>query len=44
LGGHGIPSKGGDAMKVEAAITIMLLFGSFILALLTYISNNFKKK
>ncbi|WP_240941226.1 putative holin-like toxin [Paenibacillus sp. HB172176] len=22
----------------------MLLFGSFILALLTYISNNFKKK
>ncbi|WP_268818501.1 putative holin-like toxin [Paenibacillus alkaliterrae] len=31
-------------MKVEAVITIMILFGSFILALLTYISNNYKKK
>ncbi|WP_246067122.1 putative holin-like toxin [Paenibacillus koleovorans] len=31
-------------MKVEAVITIMILFSTFVLALLTYISNNFKKK
>ncbi|WP_223067423.1 putative holin-like toxin [Paenibacillus caui] len=31
-------------MKVEAAITIMILFGSFVLALLSYISNNYKRK
>ncbi|ACX66683.1 hypothetical protein GYMC10_4458 [Paenibacillus sp. Y412MC10] len=31
-------------MEVKAALTIMFLFGSFILALLTYINNNNKKK
>ncbi|MDQ0090348.1 hypothetical protein J2T12_003762 [Paenibacillus anaericanus] len=31
-------------MEVKDAITIMFLFGMFILALLTYISNNNKKK
>ncbi|BFH68419.1 hypothetical protein J27TS7_48520 [Paenibacillus dendritiformis] len=44
MGGRGIPSKGGDTMNVEAAITIMILFGTFVLALLTYISDNYKKK
>jgi hypothetical protein len=44
LGGHGFPSKGGEAMEVKDAITIMFLFGMFILALLTYINNNNKKK
>ncbi|MEF2248024.1 MULTISPECIES: competence inhibitor ComI [unclassified Paenibacillus] len=31
-------------MEVKDAITIMFLFGMFILALLTYISDNNKKK
>ncbi|MCD9022594.1 putative holin-like toxin [Cohnella sp. NL03-T5] len=31
-------------MKVEDAITIMILFSSFIVALLTYIGNNNKRK
>ncbi|WP_220388556.1 putative holin-like toxin [Paenibacillus aquistagni] len=31
-------------MKVKDAITIMLLSGTFILALITYINNNNKKK
>ncbi|MUG70345.1 putative holin-like toxin [Paenibacillus validus] len=31
-------------MEVKDAITIMFLFGMFIIALLTYISNNNKKK
>ncbi|NMM55583.1 putative holin-like toxin [Paenibacillus aquistagni] len=31
-------------MKVKDAITIMLLFGTFILALITYINNNNKRK
>ncbi|WP_239483764.1 putative holin-like toxin [Paenibacillus sp. FSL R7-0216] len=31
-------------MEVKDAITIMFLFGMFILALLTYISNNNKRK
>jgi len=44
LGGHGIPSKGGDAMNIEDALTIMILFATFVLALLAYISNNYKKK
>ncbi|WP_348632479.1 putative holin-like toxin [Paenibacillus sp. PvR098] len=35
---------GGEAMEINDAITMMLLFGSFLIALLTYISNNYKKK
>ncbi|MGG3280139.1 putative holin-like toxin [Paenibacillus solani] len=31
-------------MDVKDALTIMFLFGSFILALLTYINSNNKKK
>ncbi|WP_244563003.1 putative holin-like toxin [Paenibacillus uliginis] len=31
-------------MEVKDALTIMFLFGTFILALLTYINNNYKKK
>ncbi|WP_246059671.1 competence inhibitor ComI [Paenibacillus lautus] len=30
-------------MEVKDALTIMFLFGTFILALLTYINNNKKK-
>ncbi|EGG38008.1 hypothetical protein HMPREF9412_5085 [Paenibacillus sp. HGF5] len=30
-------------MEVKDALTIMFLFGSFILALLTYINNNTRK-
>jgi hypothetical protein len=44
LGGHGFPSKGGEAVEVKDALTIMFLFGSFILALLTYINSNNKRK
>jgi hypothetical protein len=45
LGGvNGFPSKGGDAMEVKDAITIMFLFGMFIIALLTYIGFNSRKK
>ncbi|MEK3779246.1 competence inhibitor ComI [Paenibacillus sp. FSL R5-0810] len=31
-------------MEVKDALTIMFLFGSFILALLTYLNSNNKKK
>ena len=31
-------------MEVKDALTIMFLFGMFILALLTYISNNNNKR
>ncbi|WP_342576703.1 putative holin-like toxin [Paenibacillus sp. FSL M8-0142] len=31
-------------MEVKDALTIMFLFGSFIIALLTYINSNNKKK
>ncbi|ALS22411.1 putative holin-like toxin [Paenibacillus naphthalenovorans] len=31
-------------MEINDAITMMLLFGSFLIALLTYINNNYKKK
>ncbi|EHB68488.1 putative holin-like toxin [Paenibacillus lactis] len=31
-------------MQVKDALTIMFLFGSFILALLTYLNSNNKKK
>jgi len=31
-------------MEVKDALTIMFLFGSFILALLTYINSNNKKQ
>lgn len=44
MGGPGFPSKGGEAMEVKDAIQIMFLFGTFILALLTYIMNNHKRK
>jgi hypothetical protein len=44
LGGCGFPSEGGDAMEVKDALTIMFLFGMFIIALLTYISSANKKK
>jgi hypothetical protein len=44
LGGHGFPSKGGDAMEVKDAIILMVGFGTFIIALLTYIANNYKRK
>jgi hypothetical protein len=36
--------KGGEAMEVKDAITIMILFSTFIVVLLTYISNNNKRK
>jgi len=35
---------GGETMELKDAITIMILFASFIIALLTYIGNNYKKK
>jgi hypothetical protein len=44
LGAHGFPSKGGEAMEIKDAITIMILFSTFIVALLSYISNNNKRK
>jgi hypothetical protein len=44
LGGHGFPSKGGETMELKDALTIMILFASFVLALLTYIGNNYKRK
>jgi hypothetical protein len=31
-------------MELKDAITIMILFATFIMALLTYISNNYKRK
>jgi hypothetical protein len=31
-------------MELKDAITIMILFGSFVIALLTYIGNNYKRK
>jgi hypothetical protein len=36
--------KGGKSMEIKDAITIMFLFGMFIIALLTYISINNKRK
>ncbi|WP_249192590.1 putative holin-like toxin [Weissella minor] len=30
-------------MSVSDALTLMLMFGTFLLALLTYINNNHKK-
>jgi hypothetical protein len=36
--------EGGEAMEVKDAITIMFLFGMFIIALLTYINHNNKRK
>jgi ribonuclease PH len=33
LGGRGFPSIGGEAMEIVAAITIMILFGTFIIDL-----------
>jgi hypothetical protein len=44
LGGHGFPSKGGEAMEVKDAILIMIGFSTFVLALLSYIANNYKRK
>jgi len=41
---HGFPSEGGEAVEVKDAIIIMLLFSTFTVALLTYISNNYKRK
>ncbi|XID94904.1 putative holin-like toxin [Paenibacillaceae bacterium WGS1546] len=31
-------------MELKDAITIMILFASFVVALLTYIGNNYKRK
>ncbi|CAG7629401.1 hypothetical protein PAESOLCIP111_03099 [Paenibacillus solanacearum] len=31
-------------MELKDAITIMILFATFIIALLTYIGNNYKRK
>jgi len=31
-------------MELKDAITLMILFGSFVIALLTYIGNNYKRK
>jgi hypothetical protein len=31
-------------MEVKDAIFMMIAFGSFVIALLTYIGNNFKRK
>ncbi|MFC0215541.1 putative holin-like toxin [Paenibacillus chartarius] len=41
---HGFPSKGGGATEVKDAILFMIDFSTFVVALLTYITNNFKKK
>ncbi|XID91867.1 putative holin-like toxin [Paenibacillaceae bacterium WGS1546] len=37
-------SKGGEAMEIKDAILIMIAFSSFVIALLTYIANNYKRK
>jgi hypothetical protein len=44
LGWGGFPSKGGEAVEVKDAMTIMILFATFTIALLTYIGNNYKRK
>ncbi|WP_337994996.1 putative holin-like toxin [Paenibacillus thermotolerans] len=31
-------------MELKDAITMMILFGSFVIALLTYIGNNYRRK
>jgi len=31
-------------MELKDALTIMILFGTFVIALLTYIGNHYKRK
>lgn len=38
-GGRLISRKGGDAMSVFEALSVMFLFGMFLLALLTYLKK-----
>ncbi|PZD95192.1 hypothetical protein DNH61_11575 [Paenibacillus sambharensis] len=38
-GGRLISRKGGEAMEVYQALTLMFMFGMFIIALLTYIKK-----
>jgi hypothetical protein len=44
LGGHGFPSKGGEAMEDKDAIDIMISFATFVVALLAYIAIINKRK
>jgi hypothetical protein len=36
--------RGGEAMEIKDAILIMIAFSTFVVALLTYIANNHKRK
>ncbi|WP_397376160.1 putative holin-like toxin [Paenibacillus sp. sptzw28] len=38
-GGWLVSRKGGDAVEVQDALTLMFMFGMFILALLTYLKK-----
>jgi hypothetical protein len=44
LGGHGFPSKGGEAMELKDEVNLMISFANLVLALLTYIAINYKRK
>jgi len=44
LGWAWFPFGKEGAMAIVDAITIMILFGTFIIALLTYIEINYKRK
>jgi hypothetical protein len=44
LGWAWLPSERRAAMAVKDAIIIMISFGTFIIALLSYIANNYKRK
>jgi hypothetical protein len=44
LGGHGFPSEGGESMRIKDAIAIMLMFATFIIALLSYIAMVYQAK
>lgn len=37
-------SEGGEAVEVKDAMLVVLAFATFVIALLTYISNNYKRK
>ncbi|WP_338045071.1 putative holin-like toxin [Paenibacillus sabinae] len=39
MGGRLISRKGGDAMEVYQALSLMFMFGMFILALLSYLKK-----
>ncbi|WP_235775583.1 MULTISPECIES: putative holin-like toxin [Paenibacillus] len=39
MGGRLVSQEGGDAMEVYQALSLMFMFGMFILALLTYLKK-----